>query len=446
MSSPHWDLNGYFTNQQKGLVSALVLSEYETKKLKSLRTIVRRRIRHVFEEAGEIIKNPQRYDRSSSMYFSEESRLNAIFSETHFQYIDVETKQKVADLVNRLSDDERTAFLGLTPRFATQGSFNYGTLNRPYKTPPQEMDIDDGTYLPADVFKDKGDAAHSLLLLLVDCALLSLCNENAGWIYEAKRTCARIKIPNENTHIDVPMYAIPWEQFSNPSRLEKARLEYSEANESWALDTAMNAESPIDFRVPSDSVCLAIRSGDAAWQISDPRTVEDWFEQSCRDIGNHLKKACRIVKAWKDKQWPQGNGPSSILLMKVVVDILDKYPASPENFSEVMSVISKHLASELRKGVNSPDESDIKPLFPLFRDQDEKQKAIIAKAEEFKLYLDLSLTAASKEEALERLSYLFGNRVSDPELIIPKKASKTLNSNVIINNAPARITNTLTSG
>jgi hypothetical protein len=34
------------------------------------------------------------------------------------------------------------------PRFFTQGCFAYRTINDPAWTPPQQMDLDDGTYLP----------------------------------------------------------------------------------------------------------------------------------------------------------------------------------------------------------------------------------------------------------------------------------------------------------
>ncbi|MCC4820522.1 hypothetical protein LMH81_28815, partial [Vibrio lentus] len=77
----------------------------------------------------------------------------------------------------------------------------------------QEMDIDDGTYLPMTIFESEPKIGHQLLTLLVDSALKSLVVENKSWEFESKRTCARIKIPTERTHIDVPMYAIPKDKF-----------------------------------------------------------------------------------------------------------------------------------------------------------------------------------------------------------------------------------------
>ncbi len=41
----------------------------------------------------------------------------------------------------------------LRPRFRMQGSMKYRTLNDPAQTPPQEIDVDDGVYLP-DIIRD----------------------------------------------------------------------------------------------------------------------------------------------------------------------------------------------------------------------------------------------------------------------------------------------------
>src|SRR5258707_12842423 len=47
-----------------------------------------------------------------------------------------------------LGDDQ-----AVTPRFFTQGSYAYDTLNRPTQVPPQQADMDDGCYLPMSFMK-----------------------------------------------------------------------------------------------------------------------------------------------------------------------------------------------------------------------------------------------------------------------------------------------------
>ena len=45
------------------------------------------------------------------------------------------------------------------PRFFTQGSFSYKTINDPCWVPPQQMDLDDGCYLPLAFVKAAKPAA-----------------------------------------------------------------------------------------------------------------------------------------------------------------------------------------------------------------------------------------------------------------------------------------------
>ncbi|MGS3107590.1 cyclic GMP-AMP synthase DncV-like nucleotidyltransferase, partial [Escherichia coli] len=129
------------------------------------------------------------------------------------------------------------------------------------------MDIDDGTYLPMALFDDKPIIGHRLLLLLVDTSLQSLVAENDGWIFEAKRTCARIKIPSENTHIDVPMYAIPEDQYVlKEVAIESFRKMAFDSVDARAEAWMVNRD---EYELDSDSVNLALREGEQKWAKSD---------------------------------------------------------------------------------------------------------------------------------------------------------------------------------
>lgn len=146
--------------------------------------------------------------------------------------------------------------------------FIYDTLNKPYQTPPQEMDIDDGAYLPMVFFDDTPVIGHQLLLLLVDTSLKSLVAENYGWSFEAKRTCGRIKIPSMNVHIDVPMYAIPQDKF-----LEKELILKEAANTRFKFKKhdGVSVEDHELYQLDSDCVNLAVRADDQKWMKSDLR-------------------------------------------------------------------------------------------------------------------------------------------------------------------------------
>src|SRR5690606_38448165 len=191
--------------------------------LKGLRNRVRIRTKEVFEEAKELAK-------ASNAVLSLESR-TARVSNTRLKHLDPQAQAEVALLIRDMYESARKAFLSLNPRFWTPGSFQHDTLNNAYFTPPQEMDIDDGTYVPMASFEDQPVIGHRLLLLLVDSSLKSLAYEN-GWEFDAQRKCARLKIPMANTHIDVPMYAIPEDQFL----LKEAAM--AKATSTVALDSA----------------------------------------------------------------------------------------------------------------------------------------------------------------------------------------------------------------
>ena len=134
-----WDFHNYYNNSGDGLVAKLKLSDAQHSGLKELRKAVRVRIRDVFDEAKAVVKSTSVMSLS---VFEVRQRL----ASTRFRYLTPASLQKVAELISSMDDNQRKAFQKLSPRFWTQGSFAYDTLNLPYKTPPQEMDIDDGAY------------------------------------------------------------------------------------------------------------------------------------------------------------------------------------------------------------------------------------------------------------------------------------------------------------
>ncbi|MCV5934379.1 hypothetical protein OFO87_30110, partial [Escherichia coli] len=85
--------------------------------------------------------------------------------------------------------------------------------------------------------------------------------------------------------------------------------------------------------------------------------------ESCKRIGGHLRSVCRFMKAWRDAQWEVG-GPSSISLMTAVVNILDRESHNGSDLTGTMKLIARLLPEEFNRGVESPDVTDEKPLFP----------------------------------------------------------------------------------
>jgi len=431
-----WNFHRYYSDSTDGLISKLRLAEPRVAQLKGLRDMVRVRTKDVFNEAKEIVK-------TSNITISLESITESV-AKTRLKYLSPEAQMEVATLIRNMDESARIAFLSLTPRFWTQGSFQYDTLNSPYTTPPQEMDIDDGTYLPMSIFEGRPIIGHRLLLLLVDSSLKSLVHENSGWRFEAKRTCARIKIPAENTHIDVPMYAIPLEQYVLKEEARTKRIKASmEAMDSVSESLIYNRA---DYALDEDCVNLALREGEEKWMKSDPKIVDDWFKESCRRIGRHLPSICRFMKSWRDVQWKNGGGPSSISLMAATVSILDRIPHDKNDIGATMLMLAQYLPDEFFKGLESPDPTDEKPLFPHHSDHGDRELEIMERLSELHDILVDAQGCSSKELALDSISRAFGRRVIKSDLIVSEKSAPAFAKEPTRGTQAASISTTMASG
>lgn len=432
-----WNFHNYYINRNTGLIGQLILDDHEKDALKALRQIVRERTRDVFDEAKQLVK-------SSKQHYSALS-FRCEFVSTNFKYLSLDDQKILSELIMDLSEDLKAEFLKLAPRFWTQGSFMYDTLNRPYKTPPQEMDIDDGTYLPMQFFEDKPAIGHQLLLLLVDTSLSSLAAERHGWSFESKETCGRIKIPANNVHIDVPMYAIPYEKF-----LEKEVLLRKAANTqifAEMYDSVSAADHALYDQIETDCVNLAVRKNDAKWIKSDPKDVHLWFQDACQRTGQHLRKVCRILKAWRDAgDWKESNGPSSISLMAAVVEILDHTSVDHKDFGLLMLTVARKLPNTFHNGVESPDENDDRPLFPPCYEHEAKHKEVISKLEELVSSLESAYAANTKQDALNILNGEYGDRVLDLSLIVSQSAAPAYESSPLKAKEAAIISPSMKSG
>ena len=435
-----WNLHAFYTNQETGLIGQLLLSDEEESKLKELRLIVRKRITLVFREA--VIIAREKIKNNLTII-----NVNFKLQSTFIKHLSPEEQLVVAKLISEMDLDTLEEFTLLKPRFMTQGSFQYKTLNKPFH-PGQEMDIDDGTYLPMPIFESKPKIGHQLLTLLVDSALKSLVNENDSWEFEEKRTCARIRIKSERTHIDVPMYAIPKEQFAQKEVVSMASMNISRKMFESIGDSSVTRDEELYKRLDSTCVNLALRDdkpGSPKWMNSDPKIVEDWFLGECRRIGFYLRDVCRFLKAWRDAQWDLG-GPSSICLMAATVEVLQKKPHDSSDIASVVKVVAENLPYEFRLGVESPDDTDERPLFPPEAEHKDREKDIIRKLENLSSLLSLAENAETKESALNILSDVYGDRVKDQSLIRASAAASVFNSEPTKANSPAKISTTMVSG
>lgn len=204
--------------------------------------------------------------------------------------------------------------LTLELKFLLQGGFAYDTAIEPAYMPPQQSDRDTGVYVKTSfVSKDEPGLASKKLFDLVEDALKDLC-EREGWTLVKKDTCVRIQL-SARMHIDLPLYAIPDEEFVTlqNSIQDATGLAFGVASE--RMLKIMDGYKTL--RIPTDRVMLAHRQ--EGWVHSDPRALHDWFDEQFRRYGPQVRRQSRYFKGWRDNEFQKG-GPSSVALMVCVAN------------------------------------------------------------------------------------------------------------------------------
>lgn len=282
------------------------------------------------------------------------------------------------------------------PRFFTQGSWAYKTLNAPAH-PTQQADIDDGAYLPMSFVKttSKPSVASKVFFAAVETALMPLTCERGWRLITDKPTCIRIEIA-EYAHIDVPLYAIPDDQFD---LLRKAALA---VHGYFALDEAVKrAERDAWTALPQDQVLLAHRDED--WVKSDPRPVKQWFLNEVKRHGEQFRRSVRYLKCFRDWQWVEG-GPSSLLLMATAAPLFEARDGRDD--LALLDLVDA-MPNLLRQGVCCPtdaNESLTERLGP------KGVEDTIKKLQQFEQYLRGATTASDPAQALTWMQKQFGPR------------------------------------
>lgn len=285
------------------------------------------------------------------------------------------------------------------PRFFTQGSWAYKTLNAPAQ-PPQQADVDDGCYLPLGFLNqtDSPSVAAEVFFGVAEKALADLV-EKRGWKLSGKPTCIRVEI-SEFAHIDIPLYAIPDNEFETLVKAENVKRA--------ALDSHNFAEAAMESweELPKTKVLLAHR--EEGWMHSDPRPVKEWFVDQVETKGVQLRRVVRYIKAYRDWTWKSG-GPSSILLMAAAAPLFVKQDRRDD---QALVDVVKQLPAVLRKGVSNPinpKESLTDRLRASSTDVDMVEQAAL-RFEDLGRRLQAALDAGNAQQACAWLQGLFGPR------------------------------------
>lgn len=229
------------------------------------------------------------------------------------------------------------------PRFFTQGSWAYKTLNSPAKQ-PQQADLDDGCYLPLSFVSQttRPSTAATVFFAAAEEALKPLLAKYNWKLVTDKATCIRIVIA-PYAHIDIPLYAIPDDEFTTLAMASMDRYGYVNLAEA-----VIRAERDAWTALPSDKVLLAHR--ECNWMASDPRPVKEWFLGEIEGKGEQLRRVVRYLKAFRDWKWSSG-GPTSILLMAAAAPLFEKRDRRDD--LALLDVVAL-LPGKLRSGVNNP--------------------------------------------------------------------------------------------
>jgi len=326
-----------------------------------------------------------------------------------------EVRMALRDGIPRIYAEEGHPGKVPQPRFFTQGSWAYKTLNAPAQR-PQQADVDDGCYLPLSflTLTDSPSVAADVFFGVAERALADLVKEK-GWKLSGKPTCIRVEI-SDLAHIDIPLYAIPDVQFETLVKAENALRA--------TMDGVYNfSEATIDSwdDLPDTKVLLAHRV--EGWMHSDPRPVKEWFVDQVETRGEQLRRVVRYIKAYRDWTWKTG-GPSSILLMAAVAPLFVKQDRRDD---QALVDVVKQLPAALRKGVSNPvnPEESLTDRLRAANDEVDLVEQAALQFEDLGRRLEAALDAGNADQACTWLRGLFGPRFPDrPDRVrVPVAAS-----------------------
>tara|TARA_R110000868_G_scaffold284207_2_gene544659 strand:+ start:873 stop:2084 length:1212 start_codon:yes stop_codon:yes gene_type:complete len=310
--------------------------------------------------------------------------------------------------------------ISLRPKFRMQGSAVYHTLNDPAHKPPQEIDYDDGVFLPTSYLVKSNRPALTArgYFKAVENALSTMC-KTQGWILDtSKNSCVRVKI-SDLAHIDVPLYAIPDEEFERLVEAARASAEFAAADS--AVDDVSFSE-PMFKSLRDDQIMLAVR--DKGWLESDPRKIEDWFLEAIRDHGESLRYVCRYLKGWRDFTWKKSS-LSSLSLMACAVRIFDDFNGAPPKSRHDLALllVAEQLPRLLAGSIENPVLDD-----QLLNEEwsDQERTEFVTGAERLYAGLQNALQeTVHKGLAIRHLQNLFGPRIPTDEALIDLESEET---------------------
>lgn len=330
----------------------------------------------------------------------------------------IEKQQLFED--SALSSIEFASLRALRPKFRMQGSWSYATLNRAIHQPPQEIDLDDGVFLPTSFLTDQGQVHPAIVsdayFTAVESILEPLCKEKGWTLGQPKPSCVRV-IVSKHAHVDLALYAIPDGEYQ--TLLEKAERSATASfsgladAEFAALDESARFERYVYPVLPKDHIMLAHR--DEGWKPSDPRKLEDWFMAAVRQHGEQLRRVSRYLKGWRDNQW-EACRLSSIALMACAVSAYEANAMAPNAKRDDLALlmVAEALPGLLRSEIANPVVDGQR----LDENWTECREEFVASAEALRDGLRAALNNSTAEGVVSALRAILGDFVpADADMI-----------------------------
>ena len=298
-------------------------------------------------------------------------------------------------------------------RFMTQGSYRYGTLNLPCYPPQQQMDLDDGMYAPRSVV-DKTGLSGAQLLAQVAEHLRPLAIEQSWSAPQAKHSCVRIRI-DEDKHVDIPFYRTADSELKDISdhTPSSGGGKHAEIYREWEMLGYFDA-SPVVVELATDQ----------GWKPSDSRKIIEWVADCRAEHGARFIRISRILKGWRDHQWPQKSPLSSILIMAMVEAAMKEACISANSNEsddmalwDVVNVIAEKI---IHQDIKDPDGKSLNAKWTQ-AERDACHRRFVALANTLKAVLDGD---GDGDGDIKKLREQFGRFFPDDSSLIKKCATK----------------------
>lgn len=309
------------------------------------------------------------------------------FNENQSKYFTQETIRLLSEFTT--STDKK-----IKPLFMSQGSFVYKTINLPSNPPTQQMDLDDGVYLPLSYIENESRTgfhkAANIVRDVIYMCVHDVCNENS-WKLKKHPNCLRITISSK-AHIDLPIYSIPDEETHTIK-------EAATSNHASTIQLDDLASRFLAF----DKATNILLATDNGWLKSDPREIQEWVKNMKHTYGNEFTFYSRYIKAWRDYQYPLDSSKfSSIMIMSAIAKAFSEYSYSKnKNIALDLSMIVNSLKLYI-SGNGIPHPTEDKRLDESLPDRGSLIRSLNS--------LSISLNKAAKTNDAALLVTMFGSR------------------------------------